>query len=409
MERTLALFVLVLSSATVVAQDRAVLTEDEFLTVVGGNHPAAVALTRDLGRADADLKQSRMLNNPILDVLREQPDEVPRETVWGFAWTPPLDGRRGLSIEQSEARLEAERASFESRLDGLRLELRGAFAAWAAGHSRAEILSQHTRRLESLAERMRQRADSGEESLLDARRLEMAYETSKAAHSEASAVETRAGAAAMAWVLAEDDAAFIHPLSIRPDLPSLPVAPEEVDVALRPDLAAAAFRLEQADAAVRLSKRGLAAPKILLGWKTIEGPMTDFEGPVLGLSWSLPVFDRRQPDRLAAETALAAARAENRWISQRAQSELAAARDAYAELGRSALSAREALDGLDELAQAATASYEQGETSVTDLLDTLRAVVEARLSALELYVSALEAHRQMEFATGRTLTAGGLS
>ena len=409
MQRTLVLFAVFLSSAAVVAQDGTVFTEDQFLSAVGDNHPAALALRRDLGRAEADLKRARLLGNPILDVLREQPDDVPRETVWGLAWTPPLDGRRGSSIERSEARLEAEKADLESRFDFLRLEVRGTYAAWAAARARVEILSRHARRLESLAERMRQRADSGEESALDARRLEMAFETSSAAHSEASAVETRARAAAMAWLLAEDGEGSVEPLTIQPELSGLPAPPAEVDAALRPDLAAAAFRVEEAEAGLRLSKRGIEAPEILLGWKTIEGPMTDFAGPVFGLSWSLPVFDRRQPDRLAAETDLAVARAESQWISQRAQIGLGAARDAYAELWRSALSAREALDGLDEVEQAATASYEQGESTVTDLLDTLRAVVEARLSALELHVVALEAHRRLEFEAGRTLTVGGLS
>lgn len=409
MRRTLFLIPVVFLSAAVAAQEGFVLTEDEFLSVLNSDHPAALALAGDLGRAEAKRRQAALLENPSLDFLREEPGDFPRETVWGLAWTPPLDGRRGLSIQETEAGLEAERASIESQLNSLRFELRGIFAAWTGGHTRVEILREHGERLDSLADRMRRRADAGEESLLDARRLEMAVLTSKAALSDARVLATRAGAEAVAWLSAGQVEPPIGVLELRPELPGLPEDPGEVDSTLRPDLAVAAFRVEEAEAAERLSKRGIAAPKILLGWKTIEGPMSDFQGPVFGVSWAVPLFDRRQADRLTAERALNSARAENEWISRRVASDLAAARDSYTELRGSALSAADSLRGLGDVATAATASYEQGESTVTDLLDTLRAVAEARLSALELYLAALTAHRQLEFATGRSLTAGGLS
>jgi outer membrane protein TolC len=61
------------------------------------------------------------------------------------------------------------------------------------------------------------------------------------------------------------------------------------------------------------------------------------------------------------------------------------------------------------VARAAEASFEAGESTVTDLLDTLSALLDARLAALDLYSSALEAHRQLEVAAGRSLTSGDAS
>ena len=409
MERTLLSIAIFLISATIMAQERTVLTEDEFLSALSTQHPAAVARSGDLGTAEAKRLQAGLLNNPTLDFLQEQPDDIPRETVWSVSWTPPLDGRRRWSVRESEAAVGAERAVLKSGLNSLRLEQRRDFAAWAGGHTRAEILREHVRRLEGLAERMRRRADAGEESLLDARRLEIASETSKAALSEATAIETQARVAATAWLLVDANHLTESSPAARPEMPALPEAPTGVDLSLQPDLAAASYRVEQAEASERLSKRGIAAPELLLGWKTIDGSLIDTDGPVFGLSWAVPVFDRRQSDRLGAEKSLEAAHARSEWLSQRVKSELVAAQASYKELRQSALATEDSLVGLGDVAGAATASYEHGESSVTDLLDTLRAVLDSRLAALDLYVAALEAHRELEVATGRTLTSGGVS
>jgi len=409
MRRILLLIPVFLLAAAATAEEEPVFTEAEFLSVLDDEHPASLALSGELGAAEAKRKQAAVLQDPRLEFGREQPDNLPRETVWGVAWTPPIDGRRRWAIREAEAAVEAERSILDSGLTRLRLEMRRVFAGWSGGYTWVAIHGEHSGRVEALAQRMRHRADSGEESLLNARRLEIASENSKAALSEVTAEASAARAEAVAWLVPDESHSTSNLSTLRPKLPELPVAPESVDSLLRPDLVAATFRVEQAEAFQRLSNRVIAAPEILLGWQTIDASVADFEGPVFGLSWTVPIFDRRQADRMAAESAIAAARAHSKWITQEAEGELAAARAAYTELRRSALSAQETLAGLDHVVQAATAAYEQGESSVTDLLDTLRAVLDARLSALDLYLAALEAHRDLEFAIGRSLTPGDLS
>ena len=409
MERVLALIVAALSLPNMAAGAESVLTEQRFLSVLGTAHPAAVALTRDLGTAEAIRKQAGLLENPVFDYLREQPDGLPRETLWGLTWTPPLDGRRGLSIREAAAGLAAERADFAAELNRLRLEARGVFAAWSSGYYRVEILRDHKSRLDAIAERMLSRATAGEESRLDARRLQIAADVSAAELVDAEVDAAQAEAAVSAWISATETKSPVDFHGARPEIPGLPTVPADLDTSLRPDLTSATHRVEQAEAASRLSKRGLAAPGLVFGWKTIEGPIVDSDGPIFGLSWKIPLFNRRQPDRLEAESALQAAQAERVWLTERAKLDLQASKVAYTRLRRSALSAQEAVIGLDTAAMAATALYEQGESDVTDLLDTLQAVVEARLSALDLYIAALEAHRELEFAAGNTLKAGGVS
>ena len=101
--------------------------------------------------------------------------------------------------------------------------------------------------------------------------------------------------------------------------------------------------------------------------------------------------------------------ASEEWATRRARSELAATLAAYDELRGSAHAAWTELESLDGVGRAAEAGFEAGESTVTDLLDALRALLEARLSALDLYAATLEAHRRLEVATGRPLTPGDFS
>ena len=61
----------------------------------------------------------------------------------------------------------------------------------------------------------------------------------------------------------------------------------------------------------------------------------------------------------------------------------------------------------DRVITAATAAFRAGEASLTDLLDSLRAAMTARLGEIELRGQALEAHRALEAALGRPLVGGG--
>ena len=56
---------------------------------------------------------------------------------------------------------------------------------------------------------------------------------------------------------------------------------------------------------------------------------------------------------------------------------------------------------------AATAAFRAGEASLTDLLDSLRAAMEARLREIDLRGQALAAHRELESALGAALVGGG--
>ena len=380
-------------------------TEEAFLAAVDGSHPAARARAGELGAAQAERRRAKLLSDPRLEIGLEELENAERETVWGVAWTPPVDGRRGLAIRAAEAAVEAEQGLLAASLLDLRREVREAYADWAAGEARVNILSGHAARLGALAERMRQRAEAGEESRLDTGRLTIAHESSATALSAARAATVGARARLAVWLIDER----LDLSTVKSVLPELPGVPMGLDPGLVPDLRVARSRVDQAAAVERHSRQVASAPEVLVGWKSVEATGIDLEGPVVAVSWTVPVLDRRRADQMAAESAVAAAEAHQDWVTRRAAGDLAAAVAAYEGLRQAALSAGISRANLDAVAMAATAAYEQGETSVTDLLDSLRAVVEARLRTLDLYFAALEAQRRLEVAAGRPLTAGDLS
>jgi len=404
MQRTsfVALWLLIVGAAGSGAQTT--LSEEAFLAGVDGVHPASRALAGELRAAEAERHRAALLSDPRLEITREELEDVEREWISSVAWTPPVDGRRRWAIVAAEAGVEVERGLLDRRISEQHQEVRRAYSAWAEGEYRVALMVEHSRRLESLAERMRHRAEAGEESILDAQRLVIASDGSRVGVSKARAAAAAARARAAAWLL---DGRW-ELSAVRPTLPDLEEVPDNLDSGLRADLRAARSRVERSEALERLSRHVVRAPEVLLGWKSVEGAVIDLEGPVFGLTWEIPAFNRNRAERMAAQSAVAVASAQYEWRERWVEGDLDAALAVYLELRRSALAAADSLEILDDVARGATAAYEQGESSVTDLLDSLRAVLAARLTSLDLHVAALEAHRQLELAAGRSLISGDL-
>jgi cobalt-zinc-cadmium efflux system outer membrane protein len=133
-----------------------------------------------------------------------------------------------------------------------------------------------------------------------------------------------------------------------------------------------------------------------------------FDGPVYGVAWPVPIFDRNQGNRDAAVAEAAVARSqlelETRLAEQRAQAALASYTDLF-------YSAKPIVSGDDDfdVAAAAFAAFEAGEASLTDVLDSLRASVSVQMARLDSLDRALAAERELEAAIGRPILPGGSS
>jgi len=372
-------------------------SEGEFLSLLGDGHPGILALSERIGAARAEWVRASLLPNPVGGFEREAPRDGAEQTTWRIAWRPPLDGRRGAAVRAAKAGLEAATFELEASRLALRSELRQAFAEWALTTERAEVIRSHLRLIESLAEQGRARARSGEESGLAARRLSLAALEVQAEAARTEAAASRGRALALSW----------HrelPAEARVERPPLPALSDTIRTPLRSDLLARRSEVEQARWQLRLGRRFLEFPELGFGWQEIREQSA---GPVLSLSWPLPVFERQQPERIEAAARLAAAEARMELASVRASAELSATRAVYLRLREAALQALQTAGESDRVVESATATFRVGESRLTDLLETLRSVLSARMAALDLYAAALEAHRTLELSAGRPLTDGG--
>ncbi len=376
------------------------LTEAEFLSAFDAGGAAVRALQEGLARAEAARRRAGLLQNPRVDFWREQPDANPRVTNWTLSWTPPLDGRYGLGKKSTEAGLAAARERLAVDKAGLRRELRAAFAAWSLAFERRQVLGEQLDGVRRLAEVERQRARTGEESGLSARRFTLAESEIRSALAMADASLARAEALAKAW---------------RADLPAgtvpaalvVPGAPAVADPAASPELRALGFEVEQAGLEKKRASRFLASPTLHFGWQQLDQPGLAHSGPIFAAGWTIPLFDRDQGGRLEAARREEIARARVDLARARVAADVEGAAAAFRGLSDAARDAAQVSEDADRVISAATAAFRAGEATLTDLLDSLRGAIGARLGEIDLRGQALEAHRDLEAALGRPLTGGG--
>lgn len=376
--------------AVVPARAQETLTEATYLEPFVEGHVAVRALTEDLARAEGARRRAATLGNPRLDFEREAPDDNPRQTTWTVAWAPPLDARFSLGRQAAETGLAAARERFAADRLRLRRELRRAYADWALSTERRDVLQLQRGLVDPLAEQARRRAAHGEESGIAARRLLLASAEIAAELAIAEAGALRAGVFARAW--RPDLLPSVRP--IRPVLAPSPAAPP----GSRPDLDALRLEIRQAELEGRLAKRFIVFPELQIGWQSLEERGTTWNGPVLGVSWSLPLFDRFQAARIEAAGRQKALEARLVLATSRARAEFEAAGASYAHLAERAREQTRAVSETKKLIDGASASFRAGESSLTDLLETLRSVREAHLKEIDLYGEALEAQRALEAA-----------
>ncbi|MDE2691103.1 MAG: TolC family protein [Acidobacteriota bacterium] len=368
------------------AQDRPVVTEAEFLSVLDETHPAVRESAGVVGLAEARLLAARTLDNPVVEAVREDPDGPIGQTDVLVSWKMP-DAARAPEIEAREGEIGAARRRLAYDLLGYRLAMREAYAGWAVADARRQRLTLQAERVGSLAQREAVRAERGEASGLEARRLGLAAATLRSRVALAAGASERARAEAAAW----------HPglpANARPVLPELPAAPslDGADIRVR----AAEADLAAAELAQLATRPIVASPEVTVGWRRQDLTPGAVDGPIFGVAWSVPLFDRRQAARQSAGAGLEAARAR----LELAERESAAARNAastnFARLAASLAEAREELGATERMLDSAEAAFRQGEAGLTDLLETHRSVTEAELAVLDLHEAALAAHRELE-------------
>jgi len=377
-----------------------VLTEQQFLDDTLASHPAIAAAEAEVAAASGVRRQAGIVDNPEIAWEREDPDIVPRQDTLVLNWRLPFDGRRHR-MDAADAVINASNSELEATRLRVRLEMRSLFASWYIAAQREGVLQANLDRTRRLSDRMKARAQDGESSGLEARRLELEVEMLglEAAAARAEARARRSAAASWSAQVAGD---------VEPILPLLPTPPSTIDIGDRPDIRALSYGMVAAESRHQLQKRVLEPPVISLGWTEFTENVRSFDGPVFGLSWPLPLFDRNQGRRDAASAEVSRAQFELEVAQKKALEQSRAALASYTELH--AMVVRGSDGGADsDVIETMLAVFEAGEASVTDVLDTLRATVDVRVARIDVLARALAAERELESALGRPILSGGNS
>jgi cobalt-zinc-cadmium efflux system outer membrane protein len=377
-----------------------VLTEDEFLDSALANHPAIAAAEAKKAAAAGARRQAGIVSNPVVSWEREEPDPALRQDTLVLDWRLPFDGRKHR-MAAGDAALAAASADLDSRELGIRLEMRSIYAGWYIEAERERVLRTHLKSTRRLARWLRARAEEGEAAGVEAQRLDLEVEVFERGLVAARAAARAERAAAANW-------SDLVTGEVGPKRPILPAPPASIDVGNRSDLLAIAHRVEEAEAVHRFRKRVFEPPAISVGWTELGEGGLSFNGPVFGVAWPLPVFDRNQGNGEAAAAEASYMQSllelETRQAEQRARAALASYTDLYSVAAPSG-TITETLD----VAVAVFAAFEAGEASLTDVLDALRASVGVQMARLDSFDQALLAERELEAAIGRPIVPGGSS
>ena len=351
--------------------------------------------------AEADVRAARLYPNPTLSYNRERVGGTPGtvEQTWMLAQAFDLSGRRGLHQEAAGRRVAAVHAGNASRQLQRAAEIRRSFHAVLRQQASVRATETWVGRFASVENRVGKLARAGEASGYDRRRLARERQTAEArlAAERADLDRESARLAALTGIARLPE---LHGELQPPPLPALDVVLARLD--LHPHLQTLARRAEAADFDGRASRRG-TIPEVTVGIgpRQVESGGVRDSGVALSLSVPLPVFDRQQAGQQRAAAEAQQARAEYRLEHARIEGELRGLhRQAEALRATAADYRQNTLAATPDLLRIAEAAYRGGESSLLELLDTYRGVLETETTVIELEARAREARIEHDLMTG---------
>jgi cobalt-zinc-cadmium efflux system outer membrane protein len=374
-------------------------------------HPGARQVAAFEAAAAASRKAGRVIPDPVVSFTWDKahlpiggPSET--ETSWSISQTIPWPGTLSANIRAGDRAADALRgAAAETRWD-LEIDARVAFARVLHARSAQDIANAAEADAKSLSELTTRRAELGESREVDRIKAEVEWlrqqRTRRAAEREAAAAE------AILRALAVEP--LPQPLLLAGELPA-PIP--EVDAAdLRRRLEGSNPRLASARAeaereAALLSAAGRARiPNLDVTWFHDDEIDKEASGFSVGVRLPLWNANRGEIARARAASAQAAARAQRASLElqaslERARQELDIASD------QAEILQLQILPAAERSLEIARFSYQEGETSLLDLLDAQRTFREtqreAAASRLALAVALGEVQRLVgpDFHPGR--------
>jgi outer membrane protein, heavy metal efflux system len=389
------------------------LTLDQARRLAEEASPEIAAARAALRAAEGRVRQAGAFPNPVLSYNREQTSgdgvEASQDIV-GVEQSLEIGGQRGAR----RAAMEQLRAASESRLQAARaqvaFEVTRAYAQAIATDQRAALTGQAAQVFGDAGRVGRERLAAGDISGYEHRRIRLEAARYAALQIEAELERTRSRRALTALLSSSDRPFHLQTLVLSDSLrvARLPVSVDSL-VALaqarRPELLASVREADAARAEARLARaERIPTPTLAGGYKHERASGASLGGFAAQLSLPLPLWDRRGGAVQAADAEAERRTTDIAALRRRTELEVREAYDSYEALARQLLSlaARVQEDARPGLRAARTA-YREGETSLIEWLDAVRAFHEAESSYAELSLEHIVQRAALERLTGLTL------
>jgi cobalt-zinc-cadmium efflux system outer membrane protein len=378
------------------------LTEAQALALIGAESPRVVAARAAVDVARADVLAAGRWPNPRVTFNREAVAGI-AENLLTVSQVLPITGRRGLSSSAASALADATASRAEDRIRRLQADARLAFTDLWTAQVRERELTRSRDRLRELADVLRRREAAGEAAGFDLLRVEREVIDVDADLASAATDKSRAQAALASYFARALDAAVVEAVrTARPPPELVPVedliahaeSTRGEIVSLTHELAAASF----ADRAA--ARRVIPEPEFVAGTKSSNFAGGDV-GSVVSVHASVPLFDRAQPERSAAQARARQVNAELEALRRSLRAQVTAWRAAVADRRETADRYRLAASATaDQIERIALVGYEAGERDILDLLDAHRTATSARMRQAVLDAGVREAEIELEFVSG---------
>jgi len=384
------------------AQDAPSMDEAAFIAALEERDPRLAQFAAAIDVAVAEALAAGVRPNPMLAIDREEvfPDGGVATNYLRVLWPIDLAGRRSRRV--AAARTDARAVAAGTETARVALIVEGLRAFYQAAHARLhlDLLRADRDALARAAEVVRKRSGAGATSGYDQQRieLELAAYDDLIASAEDAHERGRAVLGGLVGVTAIDATADLA-------LPAGPAPAEAMisgAVEARGDHRAAGLRADAADQRSRLAGRGwIPEVSVSAGAMSAEvGTDTAF-GYTVGLTLSLPIFDRGQGDRARAAAERHTAAAERRVLEATVPAQIRVARDGLARrIEQARRVTTDQLARLDQLLRTAETGYREGQTGIVELLDAYRTARTTRLRDLELRRDAQFARLELWLALG---------
>ncbi len=365
---------------------------DRYVEIVLRAHPSAAQSTGLELAAGAEKKAPRLFPDPVFEysrdrgTLTEPPGTRATETGYSVSQTIPWPGTFGAGIRAGDRAADVLRASAEGLRWDLAVQARQGFARLAAARSLLEVARNAENDAGSLRDLVARRADLGESRESD--RIKATVEWLRQQRNLAAAEREAEASEAIVRALAVEPLAT--PLAVRPvvhdPLPRLDreaLAAQIVDRS--PRLKAARAEADRQHALLSVARRSRIPDLDLTVFKLKE---LDKEATGFAVGVKVPLWNANRGEIARADAASRISSAEAARVRvdlvtelQGRLKELQIAGDQVTLLDREILPAAQRSVGLVRL------SFEEGETSLLDLLDAQRTFRDTQREATEAHLA----------------------